>query len=465
MDEPMIPIELRLALVILIGACLGTLVNWAIYALAWHPRPVSPWSRVPPDAPRRRAAHRIPVIGWLLLRQEADLHGPGFWIRPLLLELGLGVALAVLYWWEVERMALLQGQLGVPPAPPLATLHLQFVAHVLLLCWMLAASFIDIDEKIIPDDITVSGTLLGLVLATLVPMSLLPHVAVRPMPPVVGTLLHNAGGMPIPGPNGQPIYLEPTTAVAPTAWPPTWGGPRQWQSLAVALACYWLWCFALAPRVWRGRRGAAFALRLITARVRRELCRPPLIWLLLAGTAAIVCVWTVGQAAWAGLLTALVGLVASGGIVWAVRLMGTAALRREAMGFGDVTLMMMVGTFLGWQACLIAFFLAPFAALLIGIAQFVLRRDDVIPYGPFLCLASAAVVVAWAPIWLWAQGLFAAGALVPAVLVVCLVLLGVMLAIWQMIKTALFGGRDTNTRRELYFTTEGTRDTEEEQKN
>ena len=57
------------------------------------------------------------------------------------------------------------------------------------------------------------------------------------------------------------------------------------------------------------------------------------------------------------LLTALIGLVGSGGIVWAVRLIGTAALRREAMGFGDVTLMMMVGTFLGWQACLIAFFL------------------------------------------------------------------------------------------------------------
>jgi prepilin signal peptidase PulO-like enzyme (type II secretory pathway) len=119
--------------------------------------------------------------------------------------------------------------------------------------------------------------------------------------------------------------------------------------------------------------------------------------------------------------------------------MGTAALRREAMGFGDVTLMMMVGTFLGWQACVIAFFLAPFAALLVGIAQLVFRHDDVIPYGPFLCMASAAVVVEWAPIWLWAQELFAAGGWVPLVLVVCLIMLGVMLAVWQMIKTALFG--------------------------
>ena len=134
-------------------------------------------------------------------------------------------------------------------------------------------------------------------------------------------------------------------------------------------------------------------------------------------------------------------LVGSGGIVWAVRLMGTLALRREAMGFGDVTLMMMVGTFLGWQASLIAFFLAPFAGLAVGIWQFVLHRDDVIPYGPYLCLASATVVVAWAPIWMWAQPMFAYPLLVISVIVVCLVLLGIMLGIWQAIKNAIFGGR------------------------
>jgi prepilin signal peptidase PulO-like enzyme (type II secretory pathway) len=131
--------------------------------------------------------------------------------------------------------------------------------------------------------------------------------------------------------------------------------------------------------------------------------------------------------------------VGGGGIVWGVRLMGTASLRREAMGFGDVTLMMMVGTFLGWQACIIAFFLAPFAAIVIGVAQLILRHDDVIPFGPFLCTASAGVVVAWAPTWSWAQELFRIPGLVIVVLFVCLMLLGLMLAVWRMIKTALFG--------------------------
>jgi prepilin signal peptidase PulO-like enzyme (type II secretory pathway) len=209
--------------------------------------------------------------------------------------------------------------------------------------------------------------------------------------------------------------------------------------LSIGLACYWLWCFALAPRIWRGRRGPAFAIGLIGRRVIREFTRPPLSVLFIVGMVAISLVWWFGESAWAGLMTALVGLVGSGGIVWAVRLIGTFSLRREAMGFGDVTFMMMVGTFLGWQACLIAFFLAPFAGLVVGIAQFIFRRDDVIPYGPYLGMASAAVVVKWAPIWEWAQPMFGVPQIVIGVLVVCLLLLGIILFIWRLIKTAIFG--------------------------
>ena len=146
------------------------------------------------------------------------------------------------------------------------------------------------------------------------------------------------------------------------------------------------------------------------------------------------------QSAWAGLLTALIGLAASGGIVWAVRLIGTAALRREAMGFGDVTLMMMIGTFLGWQAGLVAFFLAPFAGLVIGLLAIrACAATTSFPTARSSASAAAVVVVAWAPIWEWAAPLFGQGLLVPAVLIICLALLGVMLAIWQAIKNAIFG--------------------------
>lgn len=436
----MILLALRLVAVFIIGVYLGSFVNWAIYALAWTPRPISPWSRLPLDFAPRRRSDRVPIVGWFALKRESEIHGRAYWIRPLLLEIGLGFALALLYWWEVARLSLIQPQAGVAPiVPPTLALHLQYVSHVVLLCWMMAASFIDIDEKIIPDEITVTGTLLGLLIATVVPMSLLPHVSEPLLVPAVGEPLVLAKGGFAIGPNGIAQWLEPVTAVAPRAWPPSWGMFRQPMSLAIGLGCYWLWCFALAPRIWRGRRGPAFALGLIGSRMWREFRRGPLLWLWLTGTIGITYVWAQSEKSWEGLLTALLGLVGSGCLVWAVRLIGTFSLRREAMGFGDVTLMMMIGTFLGWQACLILFFISPFAALLIGVIQFISRRDDVIPFGPFLCLAAATVVVWWAPIWLWAQPLFAPGAVVPLVLGCCLIMLGVMLTIWRMIKNALFG--------------------------
>ncbi len=83
----------------------------------------------------------------------------------------------------------------------------------------------------------------------------------------------------------------------------------------------------------------------------------------LVGFAAIAGVWYRGGESWLGLLTALVGMVGGGAMVWAVRIVGSAALRKEAMGFGDVTLMMMIGAFLGWQPTIFIFFIAPFAGL------------------------------------------------------------------------------------------------------
>ena len=397
----------------------------------------------------RSGRDRVPILGWLKLNRETTIFGPRYWWRPLLLEVATGVALAALYWWEIERLGLIQGQLGrARIVPPIGPLHWEFLSHAILFGLMLAASFIDIDEKIIPDAITVPGTLLGLLFAATVPITLLPNVVGRvgsPPPngvPVVGLMLRNGG--PVIGPNGDNMRLEPLTAIAPVEWPPAWGAPRTWTSLAIGVGCYWLWCFALAPRIWRGSRGPLFALRLICVRLQREFARPPMRLLVVFGTLFIVCVWWLGLPSWAGLLTALIGLAGGGGLVWAVRLIGSAALRREAMGFGDVTLMMMLGTFIGWQGCLIAFVLSPPLAAFIGIAQFLLRRDDVIPFGPFLCLGATVVVVDWAPIWMWGRQLFGAGLLVPAVLLVCLVLLGLILALWSAIKGFLFGGSDAD---------------------
>jgi leader peptidase (prepilin peptidase)/N-methyltransferase len=405
----------RLAVVFALGACLGAAINLAIYQLAWYPRPISPWSLPDPKAPRRRAWDRLPIVGWLGLRRESGLHGSGFWLRPMCVELFAGLGFAWLYWWEVGAAGLFpldlpRPEIGLHPGL-VAVLHAQFASHVLLIALMLAASLIDVDEKIIPDTITIPGTLVGLLLAAAWPMSLLPDVMqVR-----------------------ADFFLRLTS---PNPWIDCLDGSPRNGSLWLGLSCWWLWSLALLPRTWYARHGWRRAIALCWARVARETCTYRIFRMALMGSLAIAFVWFRGKDGWEALLSALVGMAAGGGLVWLVRVIGAVTLRREAMGFGDVTLMAMLGAFLGWQPCLMIFFLAPFAGLLVGVLRLILFRDKEIPYGPFLCLAALLVIVRWQAMWNYALPIFALGWFVPLLVLGCLMLMAVMLGVWGLIRRA-----------------------------
>jgi hypothetical protein len=105
------------------------------------------------------------------------------------------------------------------------------------------------------------------------------------------------------------------------------------------------------------------------------------------------------------------------------------------MGFGDVTLVAMMGTLMGWQGALILFVLAPLAAIVFGLLQLILRRDQEIPYGPFLCIAALIVLLRWADVWDWVRPYFV-GWLVPAMVVASVLLMGAMLKAYSAVKSA-----------------------------
>jgi leader peptidase (prepilin peptidase) / N-methyltransferase len=409
--------EIRMILLFAAGIVFGALANLAIYALAWNPRPISPWMRSNPSAPARRWSDRLPIFGWLGLRREASLHGSGFWIRPMLIELLCGLGLAWLYYWEIGLAALFPADMPRPPNPALPPnflfiLHEQFLVHAILIWLMLVASFIDVDEKIIPDSISRPGTLAGLFLAAVWPWSLLPDV----YPQIPGKWIFQFLG--VTPYNSWPVWLD---------------GAPNYRSLVIALACWGLWCLAILPRTWYARHGWLKALGLCWTRVVRQADTYRILCMGLAGALLTALVWYHGGDKWKALLSALAGMAASGGIIWIVRIIGRAVLNQEAMGFGDVTLMSMIGAFLGWQACLIVFFLAPFAALIVGLLRYFLIRDREIPYGPFLCLAVLVVIIFWAPIWDWAQGIFELGWFVPLAMLACLALMVPLLFLLRMI--------------------------------
>ncbi len=112
-------------------------------------------------------------------------------------------------------------------------------------------------------------------------------------------------------------------------------------------------------------------------------------------------------------------------------------MKKEAMGFGDVTLMAMIGAFVGWQATLIVFFIAPVAGLIVGLLQWISKRDNEIPYGPFLCLATVVLIIFWPQFWGYLGPIFATlGETIPILLLASLILMAVLLALLQWFKAA-----------------------------
>lgn len=104
---------------------------------------------------------------------------------------------------------------------------------------------------------------------------------------------------------------------------------------------------------------------------------------------------------WHGLAWSLAGLTAGGGITWLARLVSSLVLRQESLGFGDVMLMGMIGSFVGWQPVVMVFVLAPFLGMLSGIGLKLLFNKPFIPYGPFLAAATVVVLFSWRWLWLW----------------------------------------------------------------
>lgn len=102
--------------------------------------------------------------------------------------------------------------------------------------------------------------------------------------------------------------------------------------------------------------------------------------------------WT-GQANLDGAIASLVGLAVGGGVIWLIRIIGGLVFRREAMGFGDVLLMGLIGAVLGWEATLLVFFIAPFFGLAYGLGQMIRHKEHEVPYGPFLSMATGVVML------------------------------------------------------------------------
>jgi len=120
---------------------------------------------------------------------------------------------------------------------------------------------------------------------------------------------------------------------------------------------------------------------------------------IIAGLAIAACISVSGSRGGlliAGLPAAVLGLVVGGGSLWLVDQCAVRVLKKTGMGGGDIRLLAMLGTFLGWRQVLVIVFLASVSGAAVGIPVVLGRRrpesakvSHYIPFGPFLALGGA----------------------------------------------------------------------------
>ena len=130
---------------------------------------------------------------------------------------------------------------------------------------------------------------------------------------------------------------------------------------------------------------AAFAIRIIFPIVFTEN--------FFSDTTFAPAVYLAGQPAWlVSLFGAVVGALVGGGSLWLVGAVWKLLRGVDAMGLGDVKMMLGVGALLGWRLAFLAIFLGAFSGAVIGMIVIARQKEKdlqaQIPFGIFLGTGS-----------------------------------------------------------------------------
>jgi leader peptidase (prepilin peptidase)/N-methyltransferase len=113
-----------------------------------------------------------------------------------------------------------------------------------------------------------------------------------------------------------------------------------------------------------------------------------------------------------GLLDSVLGLLLGGGVLFALAWISPYLFGKEGMGGGDIKLLAMIGAFLGWKPVVLTMLIGAIAGASVGvtlIALNVLRRDQYLPFGPFLAFGAIVSMFFHRELFSWYIGLMAPG--------------------------------------------------------
>ncbi|MEK7310074.1 MAG: prepilin peptidase [Planctomycetota bacterium] len=187
--------------VFLFGIIIGSFLNVCIYRLPREGMSIlKPGSFCPGCRTPIRWYQNVPLFSFLGLRGKCAKCSVRIPLRYPLVELLTG-ALFVLsaYWYLAPFDNLADGPLGHPAG---GERMVQFIVTIYLISILIVATFIDIEFRIIPDELTISGVILALLVSAFFPFL---HKTIFPsLPSFVNGLIGSSAGIII---GGGVIYL------------------------------------------------------------------------------------------------------------------------------------------------------------------------------------------------------------------------------------------------------------------
>lgn len=79
--------------------------------------------------------------------------------------------------------------------------------------------------------------------------------------------------------------------------------------------------------------------------------------------------------------------------MYAIKILGDKAFKKESLGGGDIKLMFLFGLVLGFPMAICTIFLATFIAFPVALIILCSSKENIIPFGPFLSMAAMIILV------------------------------------------------------------------------
>ena len=394
-----------------LGACIGSFLNVVIYRVPRNESVVFPPSHCPRCGKGIRWYDNIPILSWLALKGRCRFCQSEISPRYLIIEAvtgGLLLALYITYYVLWAR--------GKDQTEPFSRSWPMYAAHAALLCGLLACAMVDIESWIVPLEVCWVVSLGGLISAALRPHPFLGAAMTRrieiadlfgPIPKKFAA--YNAGISPATGAAALAALLGVGIAFVLLRYgyirqsfidasdrqldqdPPEAPSAGLDKGKKVRSAPPET---KLAPSV-SARREILWELVYLAPAAVLGVAA----WLVVTKIPAARGLWkswhTVGPIAQnlRGAEAAVFGYLVGGLWIWGMRILGTLAFGRLAMGMGDVHILAAVGAVTGWIVPSAVFFIAPVFGLAWALRLWVTKAQRELPYGPWLALATLATML------------------------------------------------------------------------